>query len=99
MVSCDTINRLQDRSRRRLKPIRIRRRQYLSNPIEQDHRRIERRVRTMLGFKSSASAGIIPSGIEIVHMMMRKRQASYAFSPKGKLRACGSGCSVMPEKC
>ncbi|MGX5851953.1 DDE-type integrase/transposase/recombinase, partial [Mesorhizobium sp. PL10] len=29
IVSCDTTNRLQDRARRRLKPIRIRRSQYL----------------------------------------------------------------------
>ncbi|RWI81433.1 MAG: IS6 family transposase, partial [Mesorhizobium sp.] len=29
IVSCDTANRLQDRARRRLKPIRIRRSQYL----------------------------------------------------------------------
>ena len=59
IVSCDATNRLQDRSRRRLKPIRIRQSQYLNNRIEQDHRRIKRRVRPMLGFKSQASAAII----------------------------------------
>jgi putative transposase len=34
----------------------------------------------MLGFKSQASAAIILSGIEMIHMM-RKRQARYAFDP------------------
>jgi putative transposase len=34
----------------------------------------------MLGFKSQASAAIILSGIEMIHMM-RKRQARYAYSP------------------
>ena len=59
------------------KPIRIRQSQYLNNRIEQDHRRIKRRVRPMLGFKSMSSARH-PGGIEMVHMM-RKRQAKYAL--------------------
>lgn len=42
IVSCDTTNRLQDRAQSRLKPIRIRRSQYLNNRIPQDHRRIKR---------------------------------------------------------
>ena len=79
IVSCDTTNRLQDRSRRRLKPIEIRKSKYLNNRIEQHHRRIKLRIRPMLGFKSQASAEIILSGIEMVHMM-RKRQARYAFN-------------------
>lgn len=41
IVSCDTTNRRQDRSQRRLKPIRIRKSKYLNNRIEQDHRRIK----------------------------------------------------------
>jgi len=56
-------NRLRNRSRRALKPIRIRKSQYLNNRIEQDHRRIKRRTRSMLGFKSMASAEVILSGI------------------------------------
>ncbi|OJY78640.1 MAG: hypothetical protein BGP09_02490 [Rhizobium sp. 60-20] len=58
VISSDTENRLRDRSRRSLNSIRIRRRQYLNNRIEQDHRRIKRRIRSMLGFKSTASAEI-----------------------------------------
>nr|WP_244662109.1 transposase [Mesorhizobium huakuii] len=48
--------------------------------IEQDHRRIKRRVRSMLGFKSMENAQITLSGIELVHMM-RKRQARFAYNP------------------
>ena len=77
ILSCDAEIRLQDRSRRRLKPIRIRQSQYLNNRIEQDHRAVKRRVRPMLGFKSADSARVILSGIELIHMM-RKQQAKYA---------------------
>src|SRR6478735_2714414 len=77
ILACDTETRLRDRSRRRLKPIRIRQSQYLNNRIEQDHRSIKRRVRPMLGFKSADSARVILGGIELVHMM-RKQQAKYA---------------------
>jgi putative transposase len=77
IVSCDTADRLQDRSRSQLKPIRIRQSAYLNNLIEQDHRAIKRRVRSMMGFKSMDSARVILGGIEMVHMM-RKGQAKYA---------------------
>jgi transposase-like protein len=77
ILYCDTTNRLQDRSRRRLKPIRIRQSAYLNNRIEQDHRAIKRRVRPMLGFKSMNSARAVLGGIEMAHMM-RKGQAKYA---------------------
>ena len=50
---------------------------YLNNRIEQDHRAIKRRIRPMLGFKSTKSARVILGGIEMVHMM-RKGQAKYA---------------------
>ncbi len=77
ILSCDAEGRLQDRSRRRLKPIRIRQSQYLNNRIEQDHRAVKRRVRSMLGFKSADSARVIIGGIELIHML-RKQQAKYA---------------------
>src|SRR5918997_5663059 len=48
ILSCDTMDRLQDRSRRQLKPIRIRQSRYLNNRLEQDHRTIKRRGRPML---------------------------------------------------
>jgi transposase-like protein len=77
ILSCDMTDRLWDRSRRQLTPIRIRQSRYLNNRIEQDHRGIKRRIRPMLGFKSDRSARIILGGIEMVHMM-RKGQAKYA---------------------
>ncbi len=84
ILSCDTTDQLQDRSRRRLKPIRIRQSAYLNNRIEQDHRAIKRRVRPMLGFPSMATARVILGGIEMTHMM-RKQQARYAYDPKPAL--------------
>jgi transposase-like protein len=78
---CDAESRLRARSRRSLKPTRIRKSRYLNNRIEQDHRRIKGRIRSMLGFKSMATAEIILPGIEMVHMM-RKRQARYAYNPR-----------------
>jgi transposase-like protein len=77
IVSCDTTDRLQDRSRRKPKQINIRQSRYLNNRIEQDHRAIKRRVRPMLGFKSMTTARVILSGIEMVYMM-RKGPAKYA---------------------
>jgi putative transposase len=84
LVSCDTTSRLQDLSRRKLKPIRLRQSRYLNNRIEQDHRRIKRRVRPMLGFKAFDSARVTLGGIEMIHMM-RKQQARFTFSPSPSL--------------
>ncbi|MXQ14306.1 IS6 family transposase [Microvirga makkahensis] len=77
ILSCDTTDRLQDRSGRKLKPIQIRQSRYLNKRIEQDRRAVKRRVRPMLGFKSTTTAHVILGGIEMVHMM-RKGQAKYA---------------------
>ncbi|TGQ37807.1 DDE domain-containing protein [Mesorhizobium sp. M4B.F.Ca.ET.214.01.1.1] len=41
----------------------------MNNRSEQDHRRIKRRVRPMLGFKSTATASTILSAIEMIHMI------------------------------
>ena len=77
ILLCDTADRLRDRSRRKLKPIRIRQSAYLANRIEQDHRAIKRRIRPMLSFQTADTARVILCGIEMVHMM-RKQQAKYA---------------------
>jgi putative transposase len=77
ILLCDVESRLRDCSRRQLRPIRVWQSRYLNNRIEQDHRAIKRRVRPMLGFQSAATARVILSGIEMVHMM-RKGQANYA---------------------
>jgi putative transposase len=84
IISCDTTDRLQERSRRQRKPIRIRQCRYLNNRIEQDHRAIKRRVRPMLGFHSFACARVILGGIEMIHMM-RKQQAKYACNRQPSL--------------
>lgn len=80
-MSCDTTDRLRDRSRCRLKPIRIRQSRYLNNRIEQDQCAVKRRVRPMLGFKALDSARADLGGIEMIHMM-RKQQARYARDPQ-----------------
>lgn len=59
------------------KPIAIRSFKCLNKNIEQDHRRIKRRIRSMLGFKCTASASITLAGIELIHMM-RKQQGIFA---------------------
>ncbi|MCP1121359.1 IS6 family transposase [Robbsia andropogonis] len=56
-------------------PIKIRRKKYLNNIVEQDYRAIKRRTRPMMGFKTFRCARIILGGIEIMHMI-RKGQMS-----------------------
>lgn len=75
ITHCDA----QDRLRYDGGPILIRSSKYMNNMIEQDHRRIKRRIRPMLGFKSAASARTILAGIELIHMM-RKQQGEFATS-------------------
>ncbi|MEH7459537.1 IS6 family transposase [Bacillus sp. JJ1127] len=53
--------------------IQIRQIKYLNNIVEQDHRFIKKRVRSMLEFKSFQTATAILSGVEVMHMM-KKRQ-------------------------
>lgn len=72
ILQCDAENRLRQPS----DPITIRSSKYMNNTIEQDHRRIKRRTRSMLGFKSEAAASITLSGIEFIHMM-RKQQGIF----------------------
>jgi transposase-like protein len=44
---------------------------YLNNVIEQDHRRIKQRVRSMLSFKRFANATVTIGGIELVHQIKK----------------------------
>lgn len=60
--------------------ITLRQNKYLNNLIEQDHRNIKRRIRSMLGFKSFRRAQTILAGIEIVTML---RKGQY-IQPKEK---------------
>lgn len=72
IMQCDAENRLLQAGNL----IAIRSSKYMNNMIEQDHRRVKRRIRPMLGFKSEAAARITLAGIELVHMM-RKQQGSF----------------------
>ena len=51
--------------------IQIRQVKYLNNIVEQDHRFIKKRVRSMLGLKSFRTAKSIISGIEARHMIKK----------------------------
>jgi putative transposase len=51
----------------------IRQMKYLTNIVEQDHRRVKRVTRPMLGFKSFEAAQGTLAGIELMHML-KKRQ-------------------------
>ncbi|RAS77286.1 IS6 family transposase [Priestia endophytica] len=53
--------------------IQIRQVKYLNNIVEQDHRFIKKRVRSMLGFKSYETATSILSGIESMNMIKKKQ--------------------------
>ncbi|EEM13242.1 hypothetical protein bpmyx0001_59700 [Bacillus pseudomycoides DSM 12442] len=51
--------------------IQLRQVKYLNNIVEQDHRLIKKRVRSMLGLKSFRTATSIISGIEAMHMVKK----------------------------
>jgi putative transposase len=75
IIQCDAHERL----RNDVEALLLRSSKYLNNMIEQDHRRIKRRIGAMFGFKSMTSAKIILAGIELIHMM-RKQQGDFATS-------------------
>jgi len=78
IVQCDAESRLSQTG----KPIAIRCSKYMNNTIEQDHRRIKRRTRSMLGFKSETAAGITLAGIELIHMMRKQQGISSAANAR-----------------
>jgi transposase-like protein len=53
------------------KRVRVRTSKYLSNAIEQDHRRIKQRLRPMLGLKSFRTAAIVIDGIELAEKIKK----------------------------
>ncbi|EJV55150.1 Integrase catalytic region [Bacillus mycoides] len=53
--------------------IQIRRIKYLHNIVEQDHRFIKKRVRSMLRLKSFRTAKSILSGIEALHIIKKSQ--------------------------
>ncbi|MFT7613577.1 MAG: putative transposase [Parvicellaceae bacterium] len=51
--------------------IKIRQCKYLNNIVEQDHRRIKRRIRITTGFKEFESAQRTLAGIEVVNIILK----------------------------
>ncbi|WIY58811.1 IS6 family transposase [Bacillus arachidis] len=66
--------------------IQIRQVKYLNNIVEQDHRFIKKRVRSMLGFKSYKTATSILSGIETMHMMKKGQLHLQVKSAQNEVR-------------
>jgi len=53
--------------------IQTRQLKYLNNMVEQNHRFIKKRIRSMLEFKSFQTAVSLLSGVEAMHMMKKNR--------------------------
>jgi putative transposase len=54
-----------------IKKIKIRQCKYLNNIVEQDHRRIKRRIRITTGLKEFESAQRTLAGIEVVNIILK----------------------------
>jgi len=81
------INQSNKDSNRRIK---TRQCKYLNNIVEQDHRRVKRITRSMLGFKSFHSAQSTLAGIELVAMLKKgqmKKNLVGALSPVEQFHA------------
>jgi len=70
------------------KRVRVRTSKYLNNTLEQDHRRVKQRLRSMLGLKSIRTAAVVIRGIELAEKI-KKGQFKV-----GKL---GGRTATMPE--
>jgi transposase-like protein len=53
--------------------MRVRSCAYLNNIVEQDHRRVKRRVNPMLGFKSFENARVVIAGIELAQKISKRQ--------------------------
>jgi transposase-like protein len=53
--------------------MRVRSCAYLNNVVEQDHRRVKRRVNPMLGFKVFENARVVIAGIEFAQKILKKQ--------------------------
>jgi len=69
--------------------VRVRSSQYLNNLIEQDHRRVKQRIRSMLGFKRFDHAVVTISGIELAERIKKGQFKT------GKLGACNATMSEL----
>ena len=76
-------NQFNSENNRRIK---IRQCKYLNNIVEQEHRRVKRLTRSMLGLKSFPSAQSTLAGIELV-AMLRKGQIKEIWSTLFRLQS------------
>jgi transposase-like protein len=67
--------------------VELRSNAYLNNIVEQDHRRVKRRIGPMLGFKRFEHAAIVIAGIELAHKL---RQGQFNFSKLSRWSALSS---------
>ncbi|WP_018767692.1 IS6 family transposase [Bacillus sp. 105MF] len=74
------------KEQRMLADIQIRRIKYLNNIIEQDHRFIKKRVRTMLGLKSFQSAKRMLAGLEAMRMVKKGQTLQGEKSVKKQIK-------------
>ena len=61
--------------------VKVRSSQYLNNLVEQDHRRVEQRIRPMLGFKRFDHAAVTIAGIELIHQVNKGQFALSSLCP------------------
>lgn len=66
--------------------IQLRQVKYLNNIVEQDHRFIKKRVRSMLGLKSFSTATSVISGIEAMHMIKKRQLISRDKSAQNQIK-------------
>lgn len=59
---------------------------YLNNLVEQDHRRVKRRIYPMLGFKGYRNAAVTASGIELVQKIRKGQFGTSAIIARGETR-------------
>jgi transposase-like protein len=78
--------RLLRREDPRWKYVLVRKRPYLNNIVEQDHRAIKRRCASMLGLKSFSNAAITLAAIELAHRIY-KRQFSFGPGRQWRIRS------------
>jgi DDE superfamily endonuclease len=78
---------------------RHRRGRWLDNRVEQDHRRIKRRTRPMLGLKRFATARRALAGIEAMAMLAKGRRAAWVQrTPPRSVPSCTSSSASPPER-
>ena len=77
-----------------LKDTKLRSSKYLNNLIEQDHRGIKSRARSMLGFKNFDRAAIAIAGIELLHRIPENQFAPARPASGRHSCACDLECSA-----